>query len=147
MKIKHLVALASLLFLLSGFVWSQAEQKSYSYKFDKDMGDCLFTGVSKDAVWSATLKALMLLKFQILSAEKESGTISAIKTPSGFQSTMGVGSKSMPELNLVFEERDDGIAVLSTVIAGINWPSKNRRDLEKKFYEKVAELLYKPAEN
>ena len=131
---------------LAGFIWSQDEPKPYTYKFDKDMGDCLFTGVSKDAVWSAALKALMLMKFQVLSAEKQSDTISSIKIPSGFQSTMGVGSKSMPELDLVFEQRDGGIAILSTVIAGINWPSKNRRDLEKKFYEKVAELLYKPAE-
>jgi len=146
MKRVFLVGLMVCVFL-AGFIWSQVEQKPYTYKFDKDVGDCLFTGVSKDAVWSAALKTLMLMKFQILSAEKESGTISAMKTLSGFQSTMGVGSKSMPELDLVFEERDDGIAILSTVIAGINWPSKNRRDLEKKFYEKVAALLYKPAEN
>lgn len=130
-----------------GVVWAfaiaQSTQKPYTYTFNKGMGDCTFTGVSKDAVWSAVLKALMLEKFQIISAEKQSGTISAQKNPSSWQSALGVGKDTLPGLDLVFEDRDVGVGILSRVIAGINWPNKNRHDLEKKFYEKVAELLYR----
>jgi hypothetical protein len=131
----------SVLFM-GGVLLGQKAQKPYTYTFDKGMGNCTFTGVSKDAVWSAVLKALMLEKFQIISAEKQSGTISAQKTLSSFQSAMGVRKDTLPGLNLIFEDRDGGVGVLSSTIAGINWPNKNRQDLEKKLYDKVAELLY-----
>jgi hypothetical protein len=158
-------ALLALCVLTAAPLMAQVTERLYAYTFDKGVGDCLFTGVSKDAAWSATLKALALIKHQILSAEKQSGTISSRrKIPKALgvfgalagsglisrRNTVTGGSNitrkdEMPGFDLVFEEREGGVGILAMIIEGegqMPMGKKGSRIFAKKLFDKVAELLY-----
>ena len=150
-------ALLALCVLTAAPLMAQVTERLYAYTFDGGVGDCLFTGVSKDAAWSATLKALALIKHQILSAEKESGIISSRRKMPGALGVfnalhkVGVGTRpdtrkdEMPGFDLVFEEREDGTGILATIIEGegqMPMGKKGSRIFAKKLFDKVAELPY-----
>jgi len=125
-----------------GGLFGQETQKPYSYTFDNGIGECIFTGVSLDQVWSIAVKVLMQNKFRIASAEKPAGTIRAEKRP---------GMSWNYDLSLYFEQREEDVYITASVLP----TEKNQRDPlksmgakkagykeEKKFFDKVAELLY-----
>ena len=135
---KTLLAVLLICVFLAGSVWPQAEQKPYTYKFNEGIGDCTFTGVSKDSVWSATIKTFMLNKYQKLSMDKPSGIISASRLPS-FSTNY--------RITLVFEDREGDIGIL----ASVEYPSGSgttkgyrghAEKTEKKLFDQIAAEVY-----
>jgi hypothetical protein len=133
MKKLFFVALAISGFM-AGLVWSQVEQRPYIYKFDKGFGDCTFTGVSKDALWSATIKTLMLNKYEMLSFDKPSDTISASHLP-----PFGVSYR----ITLILEDREGGVGMYASVEYRTNWGVNHEKEkTEKKLYDQIAATVY-----
>jgi hypothetical protein len=129
MKMKKIFLVGAMFLVLwMNFLLGQEVKKSYSYTFDKGVGECVFTGVSLDQVWSATIKMLMLDKFGPISAEKPSGIINAENH---------FGTKY--SLLLFFEQVGSDVRVISSM-PDTNPGSEEKH--EKKFYDKMAELLY-----
>jgi hypothetical protein len=129
MNIKKILLMGAMILVLRGNVLpGQAVQKPYSYTFDKGAGECVFTGVSLDQVWAAAVKMLMLDKFGPISAEKPSGIINA-------ENHFGMKYS----LLLFFEQVGPDVRVTSSM-PDTNPGSEEKH--EKKFYDKVAELLY-----
>jgi len=143
---KILLMGAMVLVLRGGVLLGQAVQKPYSYTFDRGVGECVFTGISLDQVWSAAVKALMMDKFKIVSSEKPSGNMAAERRPFA---AWNYG------LTLFFEQRGPDVCVTSSIyklpgqqqegigglLQGVG-AKKAEHQAEKKFYDKVAELLY-----
>lgn len=94
-----------------------------------------------DAVWSATVKALMSLKYRIVSSDKNSGTISATKRRTIFDDT----GDEKASWDLFIEEEDGKVLIyaqhqLGSEELNIGGPAKRRfRNLA----EKIAEHLSK----
>ena len=125
---------------------AQEVQKHYSYTFVNGVGTCILKGVSLDEVWSAAVKALMGDKFKIVSSEKQSGHMAAERRP--FAAT-NYG------LTLFFEQKGTDICVTTSIymlpgqqqegigglLRGIGAKGAAHKE-EKKFYDRVAALLY-----
>ena len=113
----------------AGGLFGQETQKPYTYTFDKGVGECIFTGVSLDQVWSAAVKTLMGDRFRIVSSEKQSGTIIAEK-----KTFMAYG------LTLFFEQKGKDVCVTASVQGTIE--EEFTRTVETEFFDHMAELLY-----
>jgi hypothetical protein len=121
---------AMILVLRGDVLLGQAVQKPYSYTFiDKAVGECVFIGVSFDQVWAAAVKTMMLDKFGTISGEKPSGIINA-------ENHFGMYRYS---LLLFFEQVGPDVRVTLSM-PDTNPGSEEKRG--KKFYDKMAELLY-----
>jgi len=111
----------------------------YSYTLDKGVGEGIFTGVSLDQVWTATIKSLMLNNCRILFTEKQSGIMSAerreLRPYYYFLSLFfeQAGPDVRVRLSLDWLDKDTGVDRFDT---------KNAEKEEKNFYDGVAELLY-----
>ena len=118
----------------AGWLSGQETQKPYSYTFDKGVGECVFTGVSLDQVWSAAVKTLMQDKFKIVLSDKQSGNITAERRPM---------AAANYDLALFFELRGQDVGVTASVagLQGIR-DKKAEHKMEKKFFDKVAALVY-----
>jgi hypothetical protein len=136
MKKLFFVALAISGFM-AGLVWSQAGEKSFSFNFTivKGIGDGLFMDKTLDEVWTATTKALVILKYSILQTEKNSGSITAQMTPSKWQASVGLKTGDLRTMNIVIEQRKDGIGIICRCRKG---RKKNYED----FYKEIGEILY-----
>lgn len=147
---KTFVVLLICTLMTGGFLICQEASRPYSYKLEKGIGECTFTGVSFDQVWSAALKVLMMEKFRIVSSEKQAGVIKAEKRPHFSWNY---------DLWLQFEQRDDGVYVMASVLpterqqedftvglANKAAGHKAAHKEEKKLFDKVAELLYEKIE-
>lgn len=73
---------------------AQELARPYSYKFDQGTGDCLFKGVTKDALWAAAVKAALAHHYYDMKLDKPSDTISASNQMSKFL--------GMPVFSLIF---------------------------------------------
>lgn len=131
------------LVLCGGVLLGQEVQKPYSYTFDKGVGTCVFTGVSLDQVWTATVKALMQGKDRVTSADKASGVISAECRPWDKPYLM----------SFFFEEIVPDVRVNFTFFSSASQPGlgglvgkkstqKFNENEEKDRFDKIAELLY-----
>jgi hypothetical protein len=126
---------ASILFVVivlgtcAGGIFGQETQKPYTYTFDKGVGECIFTGVSLDQVWSAAVKTLMQDKFKIVLSDKQSGNITAERRPM---------AAANYDLALFFD------VCITASVAGLQGirDKKAEHKMEKKFFDKVVELLY-----
>lgn len=136
---------AVFVFLALALIAAGQDEPKYIAQFNKGIGDAIYPGITRDQAWAGILRTLMLGKFKILTAEKDAGIINSKKTASSWQAGIGVNERSLPGLDILIEEREGGIGIITNVIAGINWPTKERHKLEKKFYDKLAGLLYGPA--
>lgn len=140
--------LTGAMLVMCGALLSQEVQKPYAYAFNGGIGDCTFTGVTLDQVWAAASKVLLLEKFKITSAEKQSGLITA-----QMRDTMSWRSFAMYDLSLYFEQRGESVVVTASISEAEGhergWYVGAKKSLqkvshkeEKKFFDKVAEILY-----
>jgi hypothetical protein len=125
-------------------MWAQV-QKPYSYAFSKGNGECLFTGKSLDEVWSAANRTLLQDKFRVIAVDKQGGTIVAEKRPPWSYNY---------RLSLFIEQAGQDVRV-STSAEPVNireglegagqlvGQNGAHEKLERRFYEKMAALLYK----
>ena len=145
---KRILSLATMFFVLAGgILLSQETEKPFSYTFEKGVGTCTFTGVSLDQVWSVAVKVLMGDKFRIVSSEKDSGNLVAERRPFA---SWNFG------LQFYFEQKEQDVCVttsgyipkdnqqegLGGLFQGAGQKKAFHKE-EKKFYDKVAELLYR----
>ena len=131
--IKKIWASLVCLVMGTGLLAAQAA-KPYSYTFSKTGGDCLFTGKTYDEVWEAAASALVMMKYSVSVAQKETGMITAVKGPStGNVLLLGFLARER-SLNLIIKKRDNGICVLG------NCRGAKKRVLP--LYEHMAKLLY-----
>jgi len=144
---KKILLMGTIILVLQGAVlFSQTAEKPYTYTFDKGVGTCTFKSVSLDQVWSAAVKVLMGNKFKIVSSEKESGNMATERRPFA---SWNYG------LTLFFEVQGPDVCVTSSIyklpgqqqegIGGLlqgAGAKKAEQKEEKKFYDKVVELLY-----
>ena len=98
----------------------------------------IFKQKTYDEVWSATVKALMQLKYQVASSDKEGGIISAQKGKSFLNRK--VAQEQLENFQVLLEQGDAGIKVdcQFTKKAGSMFQS----DQSKYLLAKVAENLY-----
>lgn len=142
---KILLIMAAFLALWEGVLFGQEAQKPYSCKFEKGIGECIFTSVSLDEVWTTAVKVLMLNKYRIVSAEKQSSVINAEVRPFVAWNY---------DLSLYFEQRGKDVSITASVLQmkktqgdllaaiGHMGIEKQCHEEEKKFFDKVVELLY-----
>lgn len=140
---KTVLSLGTMVLVLAGgILFGQDVQQPFSYTFENGVGECVFTAVSLDQVWSVAVKVLMQNKFRIASAEKQSSTIRAEKRPAMSWNY---------DLSLYFEQRGEDVSVAASVLPtekNQSDPLKNIGTTKagykegKKFFDKVAELLY-----
>ena len=143
-----LAALAALVALYS-LAMGQEPPKPYSASYENGLATFMLADVTKDAAWAATFKALAHIKHEIISAEKESGTITSRRKMPGALGTfnalrkVGIGSgkdtrkDEMPGFNLIFTEREGGVEILANIIEG-----EGQMPMGKKGSRKFAEALF-----
>jgi hypothetical protein len=152
---KALILFAIVVFnVCTGWLFGQETQKPYSYTFDKGVGECIFTGVSLDQVWSAAVKALMQDKFIIVSSDKNMGTMIAEQTPyAGLKKLTKTGEPEGAQIlggwdiTILFEQKGYDVCITASVTApkGVWLKVRDKKveyKEEKKFFDKVVELLY-----
>jgi hypothetical protein len=146
MNIKRIFLTGAIILVLRGGVLlGQEVQKPYSYKFDQGVGECLLIGVTVDQAWSATVKAMMILKNKVVTADKASGSLEAEHRPFA---AWNYG------ITLMLEQRGADVCITSAIHklkeqedgGGlgdlIKASNKEIYKAEKKVYDKVVELLY-----
>jgi len=98
----------------------------------------IFKQKAYDEVWSATVKSLMQLKYQVVSSDKEGGIISAQKAKNFLN--RNVAQEQLENFQVLIEKMDTGIKVgcQFTKRAGSMFES----DRSKYLLAKIAENLY-----
>jgi hypothetical protein len=108
--------------------------KPYSYSLTKKGEEALFTGKTYDEVWEAASNALLMLKYNISVAQKDSGMITAVKGPStGTVFMLGVFAHAY-SINLIIKKQDDGVSVLGN--------GKGAKRHIPPVYDQMGKLLY-----
>jgi hypothetical protein len=108
--------------------------KPYSYSLTKKGEEALFTGKTYDEVWEAASNALLMLKYNISVAQKDSGMITAVKGPStGTVFMLGMFAHAY-SINLIIKKQDDGIGVLGN--------GKGAKRHIPPVYDQMGKLLY-----
>jgi hypothetical protein len=142
---KILLTGAMILVLRGGVLLGQEVQKPYSYILANGIGDCTFTGVSLDEVWGALVKTFMT---QNTKGKGGHFVRSPVNVDRPLNSMIGtwIGSANWHTqpctLQILVEQRPEGIGVYGTVASNPNSTKKSREKVMKAFFDKVAELLY-----
>lgn len=137
--VKACVLLCLLIPVLGLFPNSQGE-----LQYEKtSKNEWLFKQKTYDEVWSAAVKALMQLKYQVASSDKQGGIISAQKARSLL--TRNADQGQLESFQIFVEQTDAGVKVgcQFTKKAGSMFQS----DRSKYLLAKVADNLYGKAEN
>jgi len=131
--IKGFFVLCLLVFAFKPFCYSQ--QPPYEKTSDKEW---VFKEKTYDEVWSATVKALMQLKYQVTSSDKNGGIISATKQKGFFNRKQA--QETMESFQIFVEKIEEGTKVSCqfTKKAGSLFQS----DQSKSLLKKIAEDLY-----
>ena len=134
---KRFAALAALV-AMCGLAMGQAAPPNYTIK-DGIAEWKAPAGKGIDAIWAATLKTLMTMKWSTDVAEKESWKIGAHQTHGSF-ATIGKDVADMPRVEITLIEGDDPTLMARWYIAGsglkFGW-----RSVKKKFYKKFFTTL------
>jgi hypothetical protein len=143
---KRICSLGTIVFVLvGGVLLGQETQKPYSYTLStkESVAVCAFTGVSYDAVWTATTKNFLLTGWKTTQSDKASGTITALSP-----NTSGLGYDSnVVDISLMVEEKD-GLVIMTTNVGlyrGSGKAVRTRNRAETTLFENVAKLLYTPS--
>ena len=124
-----------------------AQTKPYAYTFEKGKGTCVLTGVTFDEVWSAVNRTLPKDSYNIISADKQTGTIVAAHwdAVSSFHFSLSLFIESVSQdirvtSNIIDIQYDNG---LTQLMLKKRQNSMNQK-YEKTFYDKLAKVLYPP---
>jgi hypothetical protein len=146
MNMKKIILMGAMILVLRGGVLlGQKAPKPYTYTFDQGVGECLLTGVTMDQAWSATVKAMMILKNKVVTADKPSGILEAEHRPFA---AWNYG------ISLMLEQRGADVCITSAIHklkeqeggGGlgdlIKASNKETYKAEQNVYDKIVELLY-----
>jgi hypothetical protein len=147
-RIIKVIILASLFFFIfEPFLFSQ-QHFPFQKSSDKEW---VFKEKTYDEVWSAVVKALMQVKYKIISSDKNGGLVSATKKKGLLD---GEYSKDeMPSFDIYVEKIEANVE--ENIEASIKVSCQSTKysgqlfggDKSKKLFEKIAEILYgKPEE-
>ena len=146
---------AMVLVFVGSVLLGQEVQKPYSYTFEKNVGDCTFTGVSIDQVWAALIKTFMTQDTKHKGGSWNSAPVD-LDRPSNHMVGSWLSGHGLTTIEwrfeMLLEQRSGGVGAYCTIsLAGgkssFGIPKKKREAVAKAFFDKVAELLYGKVEN
>jgi hypothetical protein len=139
---KSFAALAALGVLFSLAMGQDA--KPYSYELKNGVGTCLLKEHPLDFIWSAAIKIFMTQNTKGFTWSNEPITLNK---PSGTMTGGWVMGKGVLKwdcsLNLLFEQKEEGISIFCTATrqrGGVG--KKNQEKAAQKFFDELIVVLY-----